>query len=177
MPVSRSPVPPVAIPALPVRFTNERPSGPAIDRAVALEDDVDAVRRGELARVREAIVLHRLDGAVEQPRHLARVRRDDHVDAVAARQPIGIAAEGVRARRHRAPAARRALEQAMDERRRARILAEARADGDDVGVEVEHAIERGEVDGAGRRFVERHRSCIPAPIDARIGRQIAASRP
>jgi len=29
MPVSRSPVPPVAIPALPVRLTNVRPSGPA----------------------------------------------------------------------------------------------------------------------------------------------------
>src|SRR5688500_15629927 len=30
MPVRRSPVPPVAMPALPVRFTNDRPSGPAM---------------------------------------------------------------------------------------------------------------------------------------------------
>ena len=110
-----------------MRLTNERPSGPAIDGAVSLEHDVDAMRGGELARVREAIVLHRFDGAVDQPRHLAGMRRDDHVDAVAAHQPLGLAREGVERvgvehQRHAA-----ALEQAVHERRSARILAEARA--------------------------------------------------
>ena len=46
-------------------------------------------------RVAQPIVLHRLDAGAEQPRHLARMRRDDHVDAVAAHQPIRLAGERI----------------------------------------------------------------------------------
>ena len=91
----------------------------------------------------------------EQARHLSRMRRDDDVDLVAAHQAIGIAGErvqrvGVEDERHAG-----ALEQRLDERGRARRLTEPRADGNHVGLDLEHAIDRAEVDGARRRFVER----------------------
>ena len=108
-------MPPVAMPALPVRFTNDRPSGPGDDRAVPLQDDVDAPRGGELARVLEPIRLDLFDADVEQPRHLARVRRDDHVDAVAARQPLRISGEGVQRVRIEHQRRARALDDRLDE--------------------------------------------------------------
>ena len=95
MPVSRSPVPPVAIPALPVEVHERATLRPRDDRPVPFQDDMHAMAGREVSRVLEAIGLHLLDGHSEQPRHLSRVWRDDHVDAVAAGEPIGVANEGV----------------------------------------------------------------------------------
>ena len=176
MPVSRSPVPPVAMPALPVRFTNERPSGPAMTVRCPFSTTWTRCAGGELARVLEAIGLHLLDADVEQPRHLPRMRRDDHVDAVAARQPLGIAAErvqriGVEHQRHARP-----LDDRVDERGGRRILAEAGPERDDVGLQIEHAIHA------------RLKSIVPAAVSssasvmysgaiaATSARTIAASR-
>ena len=135
------------------------------------------MRGGELARVCQAIVLHGLDGAVDQPGHLAGMRRDDHVDAVASGEPFGLAREGVQRigvehERHAA-----ALEQSVDERRGAGILAKARTAGHHVGIELENTLERGEVDGPGRGLVERQRSCIPHPSTPGSAGSCAASRP
>ena len=69
-----------------------------------------------------------------------------------------------------------ALEQPMHEGGGARRLPEARADGDDVRLEIEDAIERGEVDRPGGRFLERLRSCIRVPSPRRSADTISASR-
>ena len=103
---------------------------------------MDAVRRRELARVSSRSRCTASIDDVEQPRHLARMRRDDHVDAVASHQPVGLAGKrvqrvGVEHQRHAG-----ALEQRLHERRRARRLAEPRPDGDHVGLELEHALDR-----------------------------------
>ena len=126
------------------------------DRAMPFEHDVHAVRGGEFAsraRSRSCCTASML--MLEQPRHLTRMRRDDHVDAVAADEPIRIAGErvqriGVEHQRHA-----RALEQPVHERRGAGRLAETGTDRDDVGLEIEHPIERRIIDRPGRRFLER----------------------
>ena len=98
------------------------------------------------------------------------------VDAVASHQPLGIAGEGVQRvgvehERHAG-----ALEQRLDERRRAGRLPEPGPDRDDVGLEVEHAVDGAEVDRARRRSRRAARSCTPAPSPRRSARTTAASR-
>ncbi len=114
------------------------------------------VRRGELAGDVQAIALDLLDGLPNQPRHLSRMRRDHHLDAVARHEPVGIAAERVQGVRVEHERHTGALHQSLYERRRRRRGAQSRADGDHVGLDVEHAIERGEIDRAFRGLVERH---------------------
>ena len=92
---------------------------------------------------------------LEQARHFARMRRDDHVDAVAADEAIRLAGKriqriGVEDQRHAG-----ALEQPLHERGGAGRLAQTRPDRDDVRLDVEHPVERRVIDRAGRRFVER----------------------
>ena len=67
------------------------------DRPVALQDDKNVVVGGEVARDVEASGLHVLGREPGQPRHLARMRRDDDGDVVAALQPIDVAGKGVEA--------------------------------------------------------------------------------
>ena len=61
MPVSTSPVPPVAMPGVAGQVDERAPVRRRDDRAMALEHDVDAVRGRELARDAEAVVLHGVD--------------------------------------------------------------------------------------------------------------------
>ena len=87
--------------------------------AVPLEHDVDLVRDRELARNLDAVGLHLFDRAAEQPRHLARVRRDHDVPLVAADEPPGIVGKrqhgvGVEHERHRRPIDQRAHERRAD---------------------------------------------------------------
>ena len=176
MPVSRSPVPPVAMPALPVRLTNERPSGPAMTVRCPLSTTCTRCDGGELARVLEPIGLHLLDADVEQPRHFARMRRDDHVDAVTAGQPLRIAGERVQRVRVEDERHAGALDDRLDERRGRRILPQARTDADDVGLQVEHAIDGAEIDRAGRGLLERLGHVLRHHLGDRRRRTSAASR-
>ena len=65
MPVSRSPVPPVAMPGLPVRLMNARSSGAGNDRAMSFEHDVDAVTRAaNSGAMSQPIVLDCLDADI-----------------------------------------------------------------------------------------------------------------
>ena len=127
MPVSRSPVPPVAMPALPVRLTNERPSGPAMTVRCPLSTTWTrcAAAKSRACSRRSDCTCSMRD--VEQPRHLSRMRRDDDVHAVAAGEPIGVADERVQRIGVEHQRRARALDQRVDERGRRRILPEARA--------------------------------------------------
>ena len=127
MPVSTSPVPPVAMPGIAGRVDEDLLVRRRDQRAVALEHDVHVVRDGEVARDLEAARLHLVGRHADQPRHLARMRRDDDVAPFAARQPIGIVGErvqpvGVDHERHR-----RAIDEPPDEL--ARAAAPARGPG------------------------------------------------
>ena len=127
------------------------------DRSMPFEHDVHAVRCGELRRMTKPIVLHGLDTQIEQPRHFAWMWRDHHVNAVAADQSLGIVGKrvegiGVQNQRHAG-----ALDQAVDKRGRPRRLPEARPHRDHVRFELQNPLERGEVDGPGRRFLETFR--------------------
>ena len=84
----------------------------------------------------------------DQPRHLAGMRRDDHVAPFPAGQRARIAAEGIQAvsvdnERHRG-----AIDEARDEAARPGGLPESRSDGHDVTRQIEH-----EIDGVRREPV------------------------
>ena len=98
IPVSTSPVPPVAIPGLPVGFRATCPSGRRHHGPRALERHDGAALGGEAAGAPDPVGLHLRDAAAEESRRLAGVRREE-----AGRR--GVAAE--RRRGPPAPSARR----------------------------------------------------------------------
>ena len=111
--------------------------------------------RGELACLFEAIALDDFDRRAGKPRHFPRMRGDDHVDAITPHQPIGFAGKGVQGIGvdHHGDAG--PFEQTVDERNGAGVAPDARPDGDHVRVHFEQPIERGEVNTARRRLIER----------------------
>ena len=102
----------------------------------------------------DAIGLQILDRAADQPRHLSRMRRDDQVAAFAADQQRRLVGEGIERIGVEHQRAFALVEQLADERRHAFAAAEARARDDHVGVDAEHGVGRGEVNGAFGRLVE-----------------------
>ena len=57
---------------------------------MSFEHHVDVMRDREVSGDFEAARLHLVGRHADQPRHLARMRRDDDVAPLAARQPVGI---------------------------------------------------------------------------------------
>jgi hypothetical protein len=109
---------------------------------VSLEDDVDSVSGREVGRHLEAVRLHLVYRAADQPRHLAGMRRDDDVTIVTADEPPGIVGEqrervGVEHQRHG-----RAIDKAAHEFARLRCPAQARSARHDVVNELEHLLDR-----------------------------------
>ena len=72
MPVSTSPVPPVAMPGIAGRVDEDLLVRRRDERAVPLQHDVDVMRDGEVARDLEPARLHFVGRHADQPRHLAR---------------------------------------------------------------------------------------------------------
>src|SRR5262249_31068408 len=84
----------------------------------------------------------------------SRVRRDDDVHTVAPGETLRISSEGVERIRVDDEWNACAFEESVYEGRGTGRLSETRTDGNDVGLEVEDAIERGKIDGAGNRFLQ-----------------------
>ena len=172
MPVSTSPMPPVAMPGLPVGFTNTRPSGVATIVRCPLSTTyswwVSAKSLGHLDPVR----LHVGGRHANQACQLAGVRRDDHVPALRTDQQLRRLREGVERVRvehqwHAGP-----LEQAAHEGGGAGPRAEAGPHGHDVHLPGQHVLQRLERDAALGPLLERVRH-VSGAMAATIGWHLA----
>ena len=129
MPVKMSPVPPVAIPGLPVGLTHAVPSGSATMVRLPLSTRMRWRRRAK-SRDPKPVGLHRLNGDARQARHFAGMR-SEHQRTFAAVELVGMPVEGIESvgiDDQRNVGLSRCL---MHELRRLRVASNARSDGDD----------------------------------------------
>ena len=87
MPVKTSPVPPVAMPGLPVGFTHTVPSGETISVRCPLSTTISLMLACKLPRNLKPVRLNLRNRHSRQARHLSRMRRDHDSASVSAQLP------------------------------------------------------------------------------------------
>ena len=121
---------------------------------MALEHDVQFVALGKLGGDADAISLQIFDRAPNQPRHLARMRRDNQVAAFAADQQRRFVGKRVERIGIEHQGAIVFVDQLTDERRHALASSQPGSGDDDVGLDAQHRRHRREVHRAVRRLIE-----------------------